>query len=278
MPQDTTPRPPGPNAPFDRALLRRRRDRAAGNFAAHDFLVREVAARLIERLCSLKRGFPLALDVGGHSGQFSRALRDQPGHGVGVIVLCDLSPAMSATAACLRLAADEEALPFAPQSLDLIVSVLSLHWVNDLPGALAQIRRALKPGGVFMGSMLGGQTLHELRHALSTAEIEIDGGLSPRVSPFADVRDAGALLQRAGFAMPVADSERIDVTYANPLALMRELRGMGETNVATHRRRSFLRRYTLARACEVYTGKFGLPDGRVPATFEVITLTGWAEL
>lgn len=264
------------HAPFDRALLRRRRNRAANGFAAHDFLVREAATRMIERICGIGRVFPLALDLGCHRGEFSRALRQQPGHGVGAVIHADLSAAMAALAGPPQIAADEEALPFAAQSLDLIVSILNLHWVNDLPGALAQIRRALKPDGLFLGCMLGGQTLQQLRQALSEAEIEVDGGLSPRISPFADARDAAALLQRAGFAHPVADSECINVTYADPLALMRDLRGMGETNALHQRRRRFLARQTLARACALYAEKSGLADGRIPALFEVITFTGRA--
>jgi NADH dehydrogenase [ubiquinone] 1 alpha subcomplex assembly factor 5 len=175
-----------------------------------------------------------------------------------------------------RLQADEEALPFAEQSLDLVVSGLALHFVNDLPGTLIQIRRALKPDGLLLAALLGGATLTELRTAFLTAEEELEGGASPRVAPFADVRDLGGLLQRAGFALPVADSDTVTVTYREPLALMLELRAMGSSNALTERSRRPLRRATLARAIEIYRERFGLPDGRVPATFEIVTLTGWA--
>jgi len=176
----------------------------------------------------------------------------------------------------LRLAAEPEALPFAPGSFDAVLSVLALHWVNDLPGALLQLRRALKPDGLLLVSLLGGETLSELRQALMTAEFAEEGGVSPRVSPFAELRDLGGLLQRAGFAMPVVDSDRLTVTYPDALALMRELRGMGESNAVAERRRSFTRRVTLARATALYGEMFGLPDGRVPASFEIVTLTAWA--
>jgi len=150
-----------------------------------------------------------------------------------------------------------------------------LHTTNDLPGALTQIRRSLKAGGLFLAGMFGGRTLHELRTSLAEAEIEIEGGLSPRVAPFVDVRDAGALLQRAGFELPVADVDVLTARYAHPLKLLVDLRGMGETNVLVERRRSFLKRRVLARACEIYMQRFKGADARVPATFEILYLTGW---
>ena len=262
---------------FDRRLLRRRRDRAAGNLAAHDFLFAEVAERLTERLDDVTRKFPMALDLGCHGGALARVLGRRGG--VETLIQCDLSPAMARAAASTgrpSLAADEEALPFAPRSFDLVMSVLSLHWVNDLPGALIQIRQALKPDGLFLGALLGGETLAELRAALMEAELAEEAGASPRVSPFAEVRDAGALLQRAGFALPVADVDTIPVTYPDALALMRDLRGMGESNALVERRRTPTRRATLARAAAIYGEKFGQADGRVTATFQVITMTAWA--
>ena len=262
---------------FDRTLLRRRRDRAAVNLTAHDFLFAEVAERLTERLDDVTRKFPRALDLGCHGGALARALGRRGG--VETLVQCDLSPAMARAAASAgrpSLAADEEALPFAPRSFDLVMSVLSLHWVNDLPGALIQIRQALKPDGLFLGALFGGETLGELRAALMEAELAEEAGASPRVSPFAEVRDAGALLQRAGFALPVADVDTIPVTYPDALALMRDLRGMGESNALVERRRTPTRRATLARTAAIYAEKFGRADGRVPATFQVITLTAWA--
>ena len=262
---------------FDRRLLRRRRDRAAGNLAAHDFLFAEVAERLTERLDDVTRKFPMALDLGCHGGALARVLGRRGG--VETLIQCDLSPAMARAAASTgrpSLAADEEALPFAPRSFDLVMSVLSLHWVNDLPGALIQIRQALKPDGLFLGALLGGETLGELRAALMEAELAEEAGASPRVSPFAEVRAAGALLQRAGFALPVADVDTIPVTYPDALALMRDLRGMGESNALVERRRTPTRRATLARAAAIYGEKFGRADGRVTATFQVITMTAWA--
>ena len=262
---------------FDRAAVRHHRERAAGAFGAHDFLHREVAERLAERLDDVTRRFPRALCLGAHDGAMARALRGRGG--IETMVQCDLSPAMAATAARAggpSLAADEEFLPFAAESFDLIVGLLTLHWVNDLPGALIQARRCLKPDGLFLAAMLGGETLRELRDCLAEAEIAEEDGLSPRLSPFADIRDAGALLQRAGFALPVADLDSIAVTYADALALMRDLRGMGESNAVAARRRGFTRRATLLRAAALYRERFRDKDGRLPATFQVVTLTAWA--
>jgi SAM-dependent methyltransferase len=262
---------------FDRALLRRRRDRAAAGLGAHDFLFAEAAERLADRLDDVTRKFPRALDLGCHDGTLSRVLAGRGG--IETLVQCDLSPAMARAAArngASTLAADEEALPFAPESFDLVVSVLGLHWVNDLPGALIQIRHALKPDGLFLGAFLGGATLTELRQALLEAELAEEGGASPRVAPFAELRDAGGLLQRAGFALPMADTDRVAVTYPDALALMRELRAMGESNVLAARRRGFTRRATLARAAALYGEKFADADGRLRASFEIVTLTGWA--
>jgi NADH dehydrogenase [ubiquinone] 1 alpha subcomplex assembly factor 5 len=262
---------------FDRRAVRGHRARAAGAFVAHNFLIREVAERLAERLNDVTRSFPRALDLGCHTGIMARVLA---GHDqVQTLVQCDLAPEMAHLAAgtgAPSLAADEEALPFAAASFDLVLSALSLHWVNDLPGTLLQIRHMLKPDGLLLVAMLGGETLRELRATLMEAEILEEDGASPRVSPFAEVRDAGALLQRAGFAMPVIDKDTIPVTYPNALALMRDLRGMAETNAVRTRRKSFTRRSTLMRAAALYEQKFADAKGRIPATFEVIYLTAWA--
>jgi SAM-dependent methyltransferase len=174
------------------------------------------------------------------------------------------------------VAADEEALPFADASLDLAVSALALQWVNDLPGTLAQIRRALKPDGLFLAALLGGETLTELRQSFAAAEAEIEGGISPRVAPFGDVRELGGLLQRAGLALPVADVDRLIVRYATPFDLIRDLRGMGATNALIERRRVSLKRATLQRMAEIYAGRFSDPDGRLRATFDIVWLSGWA--
>jgi SAM-dependent methyltransferase len=172
--------------------------------------------------------------------------------------------------------ADEEALPFADATLDLVVSLLALQSVNDLPGMLVQVRRALKPDGLFLAALLGGDTLSELRRSFAAAEAEIEGGASPRVAPFVDTREAGALLQRAGFALPVADVDRITVRYASPFDLMRDLRRMGATNPLVERRRVPLRRATLMRMAQLYAEWFSDPDGRLRASFDVVWLSGWA--
>ncbi|MGE0748161.1 MAG: methyltransferase domain-containing protein [Rhodospirillales bacterium] len=258
---------------FDRKLVRRHRDRAAAGFAAHGFLFEEIAARVAERLDDVRRAFPAALDLGCRTGGLARALAGRGG--IETLVGCDLSEAMVRRAGG-GVAADAEALPFADGAFDLVVSAMDLHWVNDLPGALIQIRRALKPDGLFVAAMLGGDTLVELRRALIEGETEVEGGASPRTSPVADVRDAGALLQRAGFALPVVDSDTITVTYADAFALMRDLRGMAETNATVARRRNPTRRATLMAAAARYHALYAGADGRIPATFEVLTLTGWA--
>jgi SAM-dependent methyltransferase len=172
--------------------------------------------------------------------------------------------------------ADEEALPFRDGSLDLVVSALALQFVNDLPGVLVQIRRALKPDGLFLAALIGGETLTELRQSFAAAESEMEGGVSPHVAPFADLRDLGALLQRAGFALPVTDTDRVTVRYDSAFALMHDLRRMGATNALLDRRRTPLRRATLTRMAEIYAQRFADNDGRVRATFEIVWLSGWA--
>jgi len=263
-----------PIAVFDRHAVRRHRDRAAPGLSAHDFLFCEVATRLTERLDDITRHFPLALDLGCHTGELGRRLTGRGG--IEQLVQSDLSAEMAIRAGPLALVADEETLPFTDGSLDLVMSSLNLHWVNDLPGALVQIRRALKPDGLFLAAMIGGGSLVELRESLLAAELEHEGGAGPRVSPFADVPDAGALLQRAGFALPVVDSDRITVTYPHPLALMTDLRGMGESNALTDRRRRFTRRATLYAAARIYGERHADADGRIHASFEILYLTAWA--
>jgi SAM-dependent methyltransferase len=259
---------------FDRGAVRRHRERAARTIGRHDFLFREAAARLAERLDEIRRTFPRALDLGGHGGVLAEALAGRSG--IETMVQTDLSLALARRGAALRVVADEEFLPFAPGAFDLVASCLSLHWVNDLPGALIQLRHALRPDGLLLVSLLGGETLHELREALLEAEAEETGGAAPRVSPFADVRDAGSLLQRAGFALPVVDADTVTVSYPDALALMRDLRAMGEANALTERRRAFSRRGVLLRAAARYAERFADAAGRVPATFRIVTLTAWA--
>lgn len=258
---------------FDRALLRRRRDRYAFSAAEHEFLLAHAADDIADRLALIKRRFPLAVSLGAYHGLVSRRLRCLPT--IDLIIDTELSPRLLADCDGPRVLADDEAVPFAPASLDLVVSALALHFANDLPGVLIQIQRALKPDGLLLASLLGGETLGELRQAFFAAESEIDGGASPRVAPFADVRELGGLLQRAGFALPVADSDTVSVAYPDAFALMRELRGMGAANALVERSRRPLRRATLIRAAEIYAERFARPDGRVVATFEIITLTGW---
>jgi SAM-dependent methyltransferase len=257
---------------FDRSLLRARQRRARVRGAA-TFLIDHVAAELAERFAAVLRTFPVAVDLGTPTGAVRRALR----HAGKIGTLIAAEPAAGALdGEFLRIAADEETLPFADGSLDMVVSALALHWVNDLPGALIQIRRALKPDGLLLAAMLGGDTLIELREAFAAAESEIEGGLSPRVAPFADLREIGALVQRAGFALPVVDSDRLTVRYDSAFALMRDLRAMGATNVLTERRRAPLKRATLLRMAEIYAERFADDDGRVRATFEIAWLSGWS--
>ncbi|MDD9990668.1 MAG: methyltransferase domain-containing protein [Rhodospirillales bacterium] len=262
-------------AVFDRRAVRAHRDRAAPGFAGRgDFLVREVGERLVGRLDDVKHRFARVLDLGCHGGQLEPLLRRQAAPDL--LIEADLSPAMVECAAgSARLAADEEWLPFRAGSLDLVVSVLSLHWVNDLPGTLVQIRQALKPDGLLLAAMLGGETLFELRESFLRAEAGEEDGARPHVSPFPDVQTLGALLQRTGFALPVIDSDRITVTYANPEALMRDLRAMGETNATAGRARHVARRGTFRTAAACYREMFGDADGRIPATFQVLYLIGW---
>lgn len=262
---------------FDRPAVRRNRDRAAAIFSNHDFMAAEVAERLTDRLDDITRSFPVALDLGCHCGEIAAALQGRGG--IETLVQCDLSPKMAGRAAANghpALAADEEWLPFAPASFDLVMSCLSLHLVNDLPGTLIQIRRILKPGGLLLAALPGAGTLAELRQAMIEAELDAEGGASPRVAPFGDIKTLGALLPRAGFVEPVADCDTISVRYGDPVRLFADLRGMGEANAQSERRRTLSRRATLLGAIEAYRRAFAGEDGRVPATLELITLTGWA--
>ena len=262
---------------FDRRLHRRRLDRAAAGFGAANFLKLRAATDAAERLETILRSFPLAVDLGARDGAFAAALAASDAKArIGTLIETDFSARMLAGRPGLRVQVDEETLPFAPESLDLVVSTLALHWTNDLPGALIQVRQALKPDGLFLGAVLGGASLTELRQSLTAAEAELSDGAGPRVAPFADTFDAAGLLQRAGFALPVADLDRVTVRYAHPLKLIADLRAMGETNVLIDRARRPLSRRVLARACEIYAERFAEADGRVRATFDILTMTGWA--
>jgi NADH dehydrogenase [ubiquinone] 1 alpha subcomplex assembly factor 5 len=257
---------------FDRGLVRRRRARFAGCFAMAGFLVDEVVERLLDRLGDIRRDFRRVLVLGAPRGLVETALAGR--FGIEVVVAADTAPAMLAKSG-LRVVADAEALPFAPDRFDLVLSPMILHWVNDLPGSLVQLRACLAQDGLLMLALPGGETLAELRQCLTQAELECEGGVSPRISPFADVRDAGSLLQRAGFALPVVDVDRITVGYTDPLRLLRDLGRMGEGNALLQRRTGPLRRETLARACQLYGELFAGPDGRVRATFDILFMAGW---
>jgi len=252
---------------FDRSLVRRRLARALAQGYA-GFLLDRAVADLEERLSAVLRPFPLALDVGTPTPAAAEALR-RSGRAGAVVRLSPVPEPGS-------VVGDEERLPFGGGAFDLAVSLLALQGVNDLPGALIQIRRALKPDGLFVAGLLGGGTLAELRQAFAQAEAELEGGASPRVAPFADLRDIGGLLQRAGFALPVTDSDTVCVRYSGPFGLMRDLRRMGLTNALNDRRRIPMRRATLLRAAEIYAERFSDADGRVRATFEIVWLSGWA--
>lgn len=257
-----------PTPLFDTALIRRRLARATARGYA-SFLMERVLDDVEDRLAAVTRPFPLALDLGSPVPALAARLR-RTGR---VDRLVRMSPLPEAGADCVG---DAEALPFgAGAGFDLAVSALALQHVNDLPGVLVQLRRALKPDGLFLGCLLGGATLTELRQAFLQAESETEGGASPRVAPFAELRDLGGLLQRAGFALPVVDADTIRVRYPDPFALMRDLRAMGLTNALTDRRRTPLRRATLMRAAAIYAERFSDPDGRLRATFEVLWLSGW---
>ena len=244
---------------FDRALLGRRQRRAQ-RLGPATFLLDRVAEDMAERLAAVTRDFAQGADLWTPGEGVLRALQDRLGS--------------------LRHAGldddGSEVLPFAPQSLDLVLSALALQFVNDLPGVLAQIRRALKPDGLLLAAMIGGESLTELRQAFAAAEAECEGGVSPRVAPFADLRDIGGLLQRAGLALPVTDVDRVVVRYANAFALMQDLRRMAANNVLFERRRAPTRRATLLRMAEIYRERFADPDGRIRATFEMVWLSGWA--
>ncbi len=259
---------------IDRKLLRLRRARAAAQLDAHDFLLQRVVEDILERLAFIQRRFSKALNLGGHHGLLSQALADWDG--IDCLTTTESCPPLLARGEGPRVQCEEDLLPFAPGSFDLVVSGLSLHLVNDVPGALWQIREILRPDGLFLGAVLGGDTLWELRQAFFLAE-SAAGKPSPpgRVLSFADVRAYGALLQRVGFALPVCDSDRVTVTYDSVWNLLRDLRGMGVTNVRQDTARRPLSRQTLARMRDIYEREFGQADG-IPATFEILTLTGWA--
>jgi SAM-dependent methyltransferase len=255
MPEDPTTAP----ILFDRALLFQRQHRAA-SLGPANFLLDRVADDMVERLAAVMRDFKDVADIWTPGEGLQAWLRERVGS------VRRIAPTDSA----------QELLPCAPESLDLAVSALALQFVNDLPGVLAQIRRALRPDGLLLAAMIGGDTLTELRQSFASAEAECEGGISPRVSPFADLRDLGGLLQRAGLALPVTDVDRIVVRYDSAIALMQDLRRMGATNIMIDRRRAPTRRTTLFKMAQIYGERFADPDGRIRATFDVIWLSAWA--
>jgi NADH dehydrogenase [ubiquinone] 1 alpha subcomplex assembly factor 5 len=259
---------------FDRHAVRHHRDRAA---RAQDeskdcgFLHREIAERMTERLADTRRSFDRALLLGGRQGELPTALANTGFSGW--CALSDISHSMVAELAGSTFVADEEHLPVADASFDLVLSNLTLHWTNDLPGALIQIRQTLRSDGMMLATLFGGETLHELRSAFLEAELEILGGVTPHVAPMTDIRDAGGLLQRAGFTLPIVDTDRITIDYEDPFRLMLDLRLMGEASALAGQRKS-LRRDVLTLTCQRYLAAYG--GGRVPATFDILTLSGWA--
>jgi SAM-dependent methyltransferase len=241
---------------FDRPALRARLKRA-DDLGAATFLLDRVVEEAVERLNAILREFPEALDLGTPTAALQGALTSRLKHLDAVAI------------------PDDERLGLTENSCDLVVSALALHFVNDLPGVLAQVRLALRPDGLLLAALIGGETLTELRQAFAAAETEREGGLSPRVAPLADLRDVGGLLQRARFALPVVDLDRVVVRYDNAIALMHDLRRMAATNILTQRRRTPLSRATLARMTEIYAEHFSDPDGRIRATFDIVWVAGW---
>ncbi|HVT56388.1 MAG TPA: methyltransferase domain-containing protein [Xanthobacteraceae bacterium] len=256
---------------FDRKLLRSRRRRAIA-LGEETFLLDQVAQEFVERLAAVKRQFTLALDLGTPNAALANELAKNSQ--VGRVVASN--PIAHGARQFSIVASDEESLPFGEERFDLVVSALSLQWVNDLPGTLVQIRRVLKPDGLLLAALIGGESLNELRASFAAAEAEFTGGASPRVSPFVEVRSLGSLLQRAGYALPVIDSDRHVVRYRDPFKLFSDVRRMGATNALTERSRKPLTKKILARAAEIYAERFSDPDGRLRATFDVLWISGWA--
>jgi SAM-dependent methyltransferase len=244
---------------FDRALLRARQNRALRSEPA-TFLLDRVAEDMDDRLHAVLRDFSDVAEIWSPGEVLRQPSRDR------FKSVAQIDPDQSG----------QEIIALQPESLDLVVSALAFQFVNDLPGVLAQIRRALRPDGLLLAAMTGGDTLTELRQSFAAAEAECEGGVSPRVAPFADLRDVGALLQRAGFALPVTDVDRVVVRYDSAFALMQDLRRMGATNILVERRRTPTRRATLLRMAQIYSERFADVDGRIRATFDVIWLSGWA--
>jgi SAM-dependent methyltransferase len=259
---------------FNRKRVRLHRQRAARN-GGDDFLKQEMAQRVCEKLEELNREFPCTLDLGAHAGTFGRMASGR--FGIKALIQSDMSYGMASHIPGIRLVADEEFLPFTENCFDLCISLGSLHWVNDLPGALIQIRRSLKPGGVFIGIVPGGETLKELRHSFEKAEMGIRDGISPRISPFVDAKEMGALLSRAGFSHPVIDTDVLGVEYDHPLKLLKDLRAMGESNALIHSQKYFTPCSIIMTMADHYMRHFSNEAGRINATLELVTMTAWKD-
>lgn len=272
MTQKTSDKKPQYNAAqiFNRSLHKMRREKIAANFAQHAFLKSEVSTRLIDNLRDIKRSYKSVLNL---NCDFKNLSQQMP---KAFIINQDLSYNMLAPSIGVNIQADEELIPAQPQSLDLILSCLTLHWVNDLPGSLIQILHSLKADGLFLGALLGGETLTELRQAMLKADMEHLGGAHPHISPFIDVRDAGALMQRAGYALPVVNTERIIVTYRDAFSLMKELKAMGENNALIKGYKALSSRHIMTNVAKIYHDMFANEQGRIPVTFDIIYLQGWA--
>ena len=267
---------------IDPAALRRQRDRASAGFDQVNYLKTAVADRIMDRIDTIRRDLPRVLEVGCHTGELTEMLMDCDK--ITTVNAFDPSPQMVArTEARFQgrggvdvAVAGFDDVPFDGEMFDAVISAYALHWANDLPGSLIQLRQRLKPDGVLLVALAGGETLNHLRNCLAVAESDIMGGMSPRVLPMGDIRDMGGLIGRAGLTMPVADSDIITVTYPDLLTVLMELRAMGEGNAMTDRLKSMTPRSVFLRAAELYRDQYGTPDGRIAVSFEIITLTGWA--
>ncbi|GES85982.1 S-adenosyl-L-methionine-dependent methyltransferase [Rhizophagus clarus] len=266
---------------FNRETKRMQRDRSSINIEESrkvDYLKDEIAYRMVDRLLDIKRKFNTIVDLGSGCGHIIKHIDKDM---MKKLIMCDMSSKMLERDKDInyevdveRMVVDEELLPFEENSLEAVISNLSLHWVNDLPGAMIQIQRSLKPDGVFIASILGGDTLFELRTSFQLAESEREGGISPRISPMTNTRDIGSLLSRAGFNLTTIDTDDVVVSYPSMFELIQDLRSMGESN-AVLARRSFLKRDTLLAASAIYKELYGNPDGSIPATFQIIYMIGW---
>lgn len=269
--------PPAPPAIFDSARLTARRQRIAATFADYDFLRQRVIDDLESRLADTPRTFERGLELGAAGGDLSARLLASGK--AAAMIAADTAPAFTGRAKAQGLEtaeADAEDLAFPEASFDLVLAPLTLHWINDLPGALIRIRHILKPDGLFLGALFAAGTLSELREVLTEAETEITGGLAPRLSPLPGLRDMAALMQRAGFALPVADRDTVTVRYRDPFRLLTDLKGMGERAAFASGAARPLPRRVLARALELYAQRHSDPDGRVRATFEIVHVSGWS--